>query len=251
MDSTSEDRLLLARAEDAVRLCEKYNYPHFVGFLDERQQATVLPFCRRFAGVVPHLWGGHTDAERVFLGVFPDFMQPDVTLFPLSPLTFRYRENASLSHRDFLGAILGLGIRREKIGDILCFSDKTVVFADVDIAPFIVEKITKVGSQGVQVFNGLDEPLVFERRFKELQTTVASARLDNVVKALTGLSREKAAALVEAGLVSYNHQVCENVSKGIVEGDILSIRGYGRFRVASLSARTKKDRLVLSAQKYL
>ena len=185
------------------------------------------------------------------LGVFPDFMQPDETLFPLEPLTFRYRENTSLSHRDFLGAMLGSGIRREKIGDILCFPDKTVVFVDADIASFIVEQITKVGSQGVQVSRGLDEPLVFERRFKELQTTVASARLDNVVKALTGLSREKAASAVVAGLVSCNHQVCVNVSKGIAEGDVLSIRGYGRFRVVSLSARTKKDRLVLFAQKYL
>lgn len=251
MDSTSEDRLLLARIEDAVRLCEKYSYPHFIGFLDERRQALAVPFCKRFDDVTPYVFGGYADAERVLLGVFPHFMQPDETLFPLTPLTFRFRQNATLSHRDFLGCMLHLGIRRDKIGDILCFPEKAVAFVDEDIAAFVQEQVTKVGGEGVTVTKGLDEPLAFSRQFQDIHMTVASARLDNVVKAITGLSREKAAACITGGLVSCNHQVQEQISKPVCEGDIISIRGYGRFRVRALSERTKKDRLILWAQKYL
>ncbi len=251
MDSTSEDKLLLARVDDAVDLCQKYSYPHFIGFLDERQQAVLTPHLKHCAGVVPLFWGGHEQAERALLGVFPDFFEPETSLFPLTPLTFRYRDAASLSHRDFLGTMLSLGIRREKIGDILCFSGKTVAFVCEDIAAFLCDQITKVGGEGVIIAVGLDEPLQFSRTYKEIQMTVASPRLDNAVKALTGLSREKAAAAIVSGLVSCNHQLSQNVSKTVCEGDILSIRGYGRFRLISLSVRTKKDRIVLIAHKYL
>lgn len=250
MDSTSEDRLLIARAEDAVMLCQKHSYPHFIGFLDERQRALLTSQFKHFADVQLLFWGGHEQAERTLLGAFPDFMQPDVSLFPMAPLTFRYRTSTALSHRDFLGTLLGHGIRREKVGDILCFPGKTVAFVSEDVAGFLSDQITKVGGEGVTLIQGLDEPLHFSRTYKELQMTVASPRLDNVVKALIGCSREKAATAIVSGLVSCNHQSCENVSKTVCEGDILSIRGYGRFRVVALSERTKKDRLVLIAHKY-
>lgn len=251
MDSTSEDRLLFARAADAVALCEKYSYPHFIGFLDERQRALLTPYFKQYTGVIPLFWGGHEQAERTLLGAFPHFIEQDTALFPLTALTFRYRETAALSHRDFLGTLLSTGIRREKVGDILCFSGKTVAFVSEDVAAFLCEQITKVGGEGVTLTMGLDEELQFSRAYKELQMTVASPRLDNVVKALTGLSREKAAAAITSALVSCDHQLCQNVSKTVCEGNILSIRGYGRFRIVSLSDRTKKDRIVLVAHKYL
>lgn len=251
MDFTSEDKLLLARAEDAVSLCEKHSYPHFVGFLDERQQMVLSAYFRHTEGTVICFWGGHEQAEKTMFGVFPDFMDADMMLFPLAPLTFRYRESAHLSHRDFLGTILSSGVRRDKIGDILCFDGKTVVFAAEEIAAFLCEQVTKVGGEGVTCTVGLDEPLQFSRTYKDIQMTVASPRLDNVVKALIGSSREKAAAMIVAGLVAVNHQPSENISKTVCEGDVLSIRGAGRFRIVSLSQKTKKERLVLFAQKYL
>lgn len=251
MDSTSDDKLLTARIADAVSLCEKHGYPHFVGFLDERQRAVAAAQLKRVPEVKPLFWGGFADAERTLLGVFPDFYAPDVSLFPLQPLSFIYRETATLTHRDFLGTMLGCGVRREKIGDILCDEGKTVAFVCEDIAPFLIQQMVRVGGEGVTVKDSLDGAVSAEHRYKELQMTVASPRLDNVVKALTGVSRETAAANVTGGLVSLNHQLCQTVTKIVCEGDILSVRGMGRFRITALSAHTKKDRLVLIAQKYL
>lgn len=251
MDSTSDARLLLARTEDAVALCEKHWYPHFVGFLDERQKVVTERFLKRASGVTAVFFGGYPLAERTFLGVFPDFMEPEETLFPLVPLTFSYREIATLSHRDFLGTLLAAGVRREKIGDIVCGAGRTVVFVSEDVAPFLQEQIVKVGGEGVTVSQGIGMELPTEKPYREISATIASPRLDNVVKALTGLSREKAAALIDAGLVSLHHLPCEAVTKTVGEQDVLSIRGYGRFLVVSLSGRTKKDRWILVAHKYL
>lgn len=251
MVSTSEDSLLLARVEDAVRLCDKHSYPHFVGFVDERQRAVIAAAFRRVSDAVCLFWGGYEQAERTVFGVFPSFMEPDTALFPLVALECTYRETATLSHRDFLGTILAHGIKREKIGDIVCQTGKTVLFADEDIAPFLCEQITKVGGEGVTFTVGLSTPLDVTRTYKEIRMTVASKRLDNVVKALTGLAREKAAGLITGGMVSLCHQPCETVSKPVTEGDIVSVRGYGRFRITSLSDVTKKERIVMVAHKYL
>ena len=251
MASISEDNLLLARVEDAVQLCDKHSYPHFVGFVDERQRALITAAFRHTPHIVSMFWGGYADAERTVFGAFPSFMETDTTLFPFVVLECTYRETANLTHRDFLGTVLSVGIKREKVGDILCKAGKTVLFVGEDVAAFVCEQITKVGGEGVNWSVGLSAPLDFTRTYKEINMTVASPRLDNVVKALTGLAREKASTLITSGLVSLCHQVCQSVSKTVLEGDIVSIRGYGRFRIVSLSNLTKKERIVLVAHKYI
>ncbi len=250
MDSTSEDRLLLARIEDAAVLCNKHQYPHFIGFLDERQRAICEPFVRKL-NVAPLFWGGHPDAERTILGVFPEDFPPDPAPFPLSALSFVYRETVSLSHRDFLGAMLAEGIRRDKIGDILCSSGYTVAFVSEEVSSFLAQQLKQVGREGVTVTEGIIRELPTNRQFETVRFTIASQRLDNVVKALTDISREKAADMIESDRVALNHIPCTSVSKTVCEGDILSIRGSGRFRVSDLSGQTKKGRILLIAQKYL
>ena len=250
MDSTSEDRLLLARIEDAAVLCDKHQYPHFIGFLDERQRAISASFVRKL-NATPFFWGGYEDAERTILGVFPEGFPPDPAPFPLSALSFTYREDAPLSHRDFLGALLAEGVRREKIGDILLSPGYAVSFVSDEVCSFLLNGIQKIGREGVQVTEGVLRELPINRQFSTIRATVASARLDNVVKALTGISREKAAELIESDRVSLNHLPCASVSKTVCENDLLSIRGAGRFRITDLSGQTKKGRILLIAQKYL
>lgn len=250
MVSISDD-LLRARLNDAVHLCDKYAYPHFIGFLDERQRAVLEPIVRKIPQIHPHFYGGYALAERTFLGVFPSFYEVDETLFPFKAITFLYCEQEALCHRDVLGALLGLGIRREKIGDIRCFDGRTVVFAHEDVHTFILEQVTKIGRVGVKACDGIIGELPQAYQFKEIHLTVASARLDNIVKAVTSTAREKAAALIIGGMVAINHTPCESVCKSVCEGDILSIRGHGRFRIDALSDTTKKGRLVLIAQKYI
>lgn len=251
MGSTSEDKWLSARVADAITLCDRQSCPHFIGFLDEGQRAQVMPLLQREKAVSFRFFGGFDGAERTVLGVFPPFIEPEDALFPLRVLKFSYRAQAALSHRDFLGTMLSCGIKREAVGDIVCGAGETIAVVSEEVAPFLQQQIEKVGGEGVTVTTADGETLTVERRFQPISATVASPRLDNVVKALMGCSREKAAAAIVGGLVSVNHVPYDAVAKTVVEGDILSLRGVGRFRIEALSAHTKKGRLFLSAQKYL
>lgn len=251
MGSISEDKWLLARIADAVALCDRQSSPHFVGFLDEGQKAQITPFLQREKAVSFRFFGGFDGAERTVLGVFPPFIEPEDALFPLCVLRFSYRAQAELSHRDFLGTMLSCGIKRETIGDIVCGTGETIAVVSEEVAPFLQQQIEKVGGEGVTITTANGETLTVEKKFQPISATVASPRLDNVVKALIGSSREKAAAAIVGGLVSVNHVPCDAVAKTVSEGDILSLRGVGRFRIDALSTHTKKGRLFLSAQKYL
>ena len=241
----------VARLEDALRLCRDRYRPQFVGFLDERQRALAQTLERRLGEVSLCFYGGRADAERVVAGFFPAFMEPERAAFPIVPLSFRYRKGERLQHRDVLGALLSCGIRRDKIGDILCGDGLTVVFADTEIASFLCDQIRTVRNEGVSVVRGVEGELPEARQFRELRDTIASPRLDAVVRVAVGASREEAARRIEAGLVSLNHKPCGSVSAPVQEGDILSIRGSGRFRVAELGPPTRKGRLFLTLQKYI
>lgn len=249
-DLSAEDGWLKARVADTVDLCERRSCPCFMGFLDERQRRVAEGELRRFPGACHLFWGGHEEAERTLLGVFPDYIEPEGELFPLTPLGFLFREETELTHRDVLGALLSCGIKREKIGDILCGQGIAVAFLDADIAPFVADQVDKIKREGVRCRLPYDGDLPIAHTFLEMRDTVASPRLDAVVKTAIGASREEAARRIVAGLVSLNHTPCLSVSASVKEGDILSVRGVGRFRIDTLGPLTRKGRIMITLQKY-
>ncbi len=251
MDSISEDKLLLARAQDAIHLCDKNGFAHCIGFLDERQRSVLTAAVHHCSLAQCVFWGGYAEAERTYFAAFPTFLPLDYEQVPVTALQFSYRDMAQLTHRDFLGTLLSLGVRREAVGDIICNVGHTVVFVADTVATFLSEQIDKVGGESVTVTVGIPENFSVTKKYAVLECFIASVRMDNIAKALIGCSREQAAQMVRSGLVSLNHVVCENVSAAVAEGDTLSIRGVGRFRVHSVEGRTKKGRVILIAHKYI
>lgn len=245
----ADDTILKAWVRDAVRLCELRSVPRFVGFLDERQCAVAAGMLERGANAM--FFGGYEDAERRMLGVFPEEFAAEESIFPIERLVFSYRKTASLSHRDFLGAILSSGVKREKIGDILCGEGIAFVFADREISRFLETQLEKVGGEGVTLLPDYQGETPSLRKFKEIRDTVASLRLDAIVKAAAGVSREQAARLVESGLVSVNHIARLSVSSQVQENDIISIRGVGRFKLQSVGPNTRKGRIFITLLKYI
>lgn len=245
------DDELKARISDCCSLCERQNKPKFLGFFDEHRAMAVKAFVQS-QGISCHLFGGHDDAERVMAGFFPFEPYGDdySDLFPLTALTFSSRRCDSLSHRDFLGSILALGIRRDKIGDILVGEGKCVVFADSSIADYIANQIDKVGRVGVKITYGFDE-LPQSRGFAQISSVISSPRLDCIVAAFTGKSREKAKNFILAQNVSVNHIVCADTAQRIDNNDVISIKGCGRFVVLSVDNVTKKGNIKLEAKKFL
>ncbi len=251
MERKPDDSVLEAKLNDAVRLAESGGRPRFIGFLDERQAVFTQKQMQNICFKNYMLWGGHGDSERVVFGAFPDFLVPDAAAFPVTAITAAFRRCDSLSHRDFLGALLANGIQRETLGDILVEEGRCVLFARSEISDFILSQTEKIGRVGVTLSTGASQPLPAGGAFEDFSTVVVSARLDCIVASAGGTSREKSSELIRAGLVMLNHEVNTSVSAPVAEGNKLSIRGKGRFVLDRLGPMTKKGRLSIAGRKYI
>ncbi len=251
MASTSNDGVaaLRARIEDSFRLCDRRQFPCFYGFLDLTEQAAVRAMLAHEQDWL--FYGGYPEAERQIFAAYPSYMMADEVVFPLCSLAFHYRPERALSHRDFLGTLLSVGLRREKIGDILCGEGLAVVYIWEDLVDFVCDQITKIGGEGVRITPYYDGKLPLHKEYKELTETVASPRLDGIVKALLHCSREEAARLVRLGYVSVDHVICEDVAAQIAAPCTVSVKGSGRYLLDRLGPPTKKGRLAMSARKCI
>lgn len=248
---TGQGGLLQARITDAARLARNRGTAHFVGFLDEREAHEALRIIEQNGIENAMLWGGHPEAERVLFGAFPDFAEPEAGTFPLEALTVQYRMQDKLTHRDFLGAFLHAGFERSVLGDILVEDGRCVLFCRQEVSGFLRTQVEKIGGVGVRISAGAQDPLPAAHRFADFSNVVASARLDCTVAAAVGTSREKAAEMVHSQLVELNHEPELSVSRPIREGDVLSVRGQGRFVIDRLGPVTKKGRLCIAGRKYI
>ena len=252
MDDRS-DKLFAARLEDMTVLCERDGTAQFSSFLDERQCSVAEAWCRRNAGALGYmLYGGYEDARRRILAVFPDYYAEYITeAFPMKCLTFTYRTEDKLTHRDFLGSFMAQQLKREVIGDIVVGDGIAQAFVTDVAAKLIGSSVTKIGRVGVKLTD--NEPFRLEnaQKFQEISGTVASLRLDCAVGLAAHLSREKAAVLIRSDKVDVNHFTVSSVSHELKEGDILSVRGCGRFVLSRIDGSTKKGRIHINLRKYI
>ncbi len=246
-----QDRAFAAHILDLFAIAEQKYIPRFSGFLDMHQSTLA----RQIASGQGHrgflFFGGHPESERVMLGVFPPYEEPDPGAFPIVPLTLRFRSEDPVGHRDLLGALMGLELRRETVGDILLEPGHAVLFTSEAVAPVVLSELTKVGRWGVKVSQGLPERLPALHRYQDKSVNVSAARLDCIVAAVAGCSREKAAQTVRAQLVSVNGLTVGETAHLLREGDVISIRGCGKFLFAQETGNTRKGRLCLLFKKYI
>ena len=244
MDAKKEKSYFCSRIRDLFTLCEKQSCPQFSSFLNEEEQkmaeTAFAPFSRK--GNVFLFYGGYESAQRRMLGVFPDWMEPDLSLFPICSFTVEFPERFSLRHQDFLGAFMGQGIRRETIGDILVQKGKGAVFCEERVKKVFLTQIDKIGSVGVTLKEGVAEELLVLEPPAERLVNVASFRLDAVAAALGNISREVAQRQIVSGLVFVNYAEKKDVSALLKEGDVLTIRGTGKFIFDAVIGETRKGR---------
>ncbi len=237
---SDKDNLFFSKLEDAVRLCQIRMKPYFFPFLSERKQAISEEYLKRTGFENYFFYGGYEQSERKMLALCPHNTFPD---FPVSAIEFRFRSADNLTHRDFLGSLMSLGIERETIGDILVENGRAVVFAKSELRDYIVSQIYKVGKIGVKAFDADLSDLPQGMGVEELLLTVTSMRLDNIVAAVTGLSREKTKNIILSGNVSCGFIQSSNISREIKVGDTLIIRGKGKYILQTVEGQTKKGRL--------
>lgn len=269
--ATDARDLFEARLEDAIRKCNAGSVAH-LPFLTMRQRrrAERLLDARGMRENV-WFWGGHPTAERACLFLLPDYLVailpedanereaalPDYLADELQEAVVALSMQGSgfrnLSHRDYLGAVLGLGIERDALGDIAVQDEHSaILFCPRTLAGFLSGELTKVGSDTVRCREcQIDESFTDGKKYRPISDTVASARLDCVVAALCNLSRDAAQSAVRSGLVEVDFEPEERVDTVLDPPITVSVRGHGRFILRSFDGETKKGRLRLKADQLV
>ncbi len=252
MVSKIEDRVMVSRLLDKAEQC-RYSSFVYSDFLSPHEAIIAKKVLDKVNGIFYTFTGGFDGAERVLAVLSSDFIDADEALSnaPISYLRVTPVVEKNLSHRDYLGSILGLGIKREKIGDILVYESYADVFLIDKIAEYILYNLDRIGNTKVeceiqQVYQ-YEPP---ERKEKIINTTVASVRADSVTASGFGVSRTKVLEYFKAQRVNINWETVSNPSKQLSEGDVISIRGKGRIVLDKIGGTTKKDRINITIRRF-
>ena len=251
-----EDRLTLAKVLDRAAQAENRNVPAATDFLSPQQRIQALDLLR-LAGVSETAYvcqGGYEGAERQLILFLPDWLDPDgaAAYTPIRCLRAAFRQEDRPGHRDFLGSLMGLGLVREKIGDILVGPDSADLLVLEGVADFLLQSWSSAGRTRLTVSAVEPDHLHLPAAArKEVRDTVSSLRLDAVVSSGFHMARGKAAALIESGKVQLNWRECVKPDKLLEAGDVVSARGFGKFELSEAGSLTRKGRISIVLQVYV
>lgn len=244
-------RKLWDQAEQADRQSKQV----VTGFLDPREQQIALAIAKHFPGLRFYIYGGYPEAERARVSSWPaswgDASFPQVISCVQAEGNFNF---VKLSHRDFLGAVLSLGVSRAMIGDIIYDEEenRAQILVDKLIAAYICANLYNVHNVKVHAEEvSLDSVKLRQARVKEIIGTVASLRLDAVASLGFGCSRSKISPLIKAEHIKINWQPVKSLTVKLKEGDIISLKGKGRIQLALLEGKSRKGRHRIKIKKYI
>ena len=256
LGAAGEDRLLLAKVLDRAGQAQSRNIPAATDFLSPQQQALALDLLR-LAGIPETGYmslGGYEGAERNILLFLPDWLEAaDAgSQSPIRCLRASFREEEKLSHRDFLGSLMGMGIVREKVGDILVGPAGADIMVLDTVAEFLLQSWNSAGRARLAV-TAIEpwEVRVPEVKCQEVRDTVSSLRLDAVASTGFRMARGKAAELITSGRVQVNWRECTKPDKLLTAGDTVSARGFGKFELTEVGGVTKKGRTAIVLKRYV
>ncbi len=261
----SEDKILIAKIEDKMRQCSENAMITNSVFLDMHERSVVSSMRASYPDVKTVFYGGFADAERTAAVMLPDYVEANdfeslcgyfeecSESDPLAVIEVeKDKFSPSLSHRDYLGALMGLGIKREITGDIIVTENGCRIAVLESMAEFIAENLTKAGR------GTLKTKIVPPHTVREEKTaagendsfTVSSMRLDSVVKNAFRVSRSDACAAIESGIVYVNDIECLKADRRISQGDKIVFRRKGRIIIEDCSSVSKKGRVIVNIKKF-
>ena len=247
-----EEQLFRKRIQELADTCFRRDVPVNTDFLNLSEQTVFHSISGMLPPVRFVLSGGFESSERKVLCFLPayeeELLDPPFDCLRIAPLNRRFAEE--LNHRDYLGAIMNLGIERSMLGDIVIKDGDAYIFVLKKMSRYLLESLTTIRHTTVTVELAEDSGELLKPEYEEIQGTVSSIRLDSIVALCGRLSRTKAAAYIEAEKVFINGQIASQVSRTVKEGEILSIRGIGKFKFDIAGGQTKKGRTVVTLLKY-
>lgn len=242
-----EEKITMRRVLDLIEMAiNKFTLVH-TNFLDPNLVELSKSILKRFDEIEYKVFGGFDNAERnvVFINNVHSFYDEDETN-PLRALQIELNTE-KITHRDVLGSVLGLGITRDKVGDIHIKEGEIKIVLLEDIADYVKYNLEKVKRENVKIY---DIPLSELGSIEELGTSqniiVASLRLDAVISEVYNLSRDTTQKLIKSEFVKVNHAVEDKTHHQVDAGNLISVRGKGRFKIVSLDGYTKKNRIKMA-----
>ena len=245
--------MLLAKLWDKINAGMRRNIQANTCFLSPREQEMARYLFGSAEGL--HYFGGHAEAERKMLIFLPDYLEESALLDEDSPLVClraHFYEGDSPNHRDFLGALMGIGIGRETVGDICVGADFCDFFVTAEMAPFLMQNFISAGRAKLQLQTiPLSQVSVPAQEVKEIKDTLASLRLDSVISSGFRIGRSLASQYVNAGKAAIDGLPCEKPDKAVSEGMKISVRGLGKIKIKSVNGQTKKGRISVVIDRYV
>ena len=254
----SDQRILLARVLDKVEFAQNRGVPAHTAFLSPAEQACVTDLLNACGHPRHVFYGGYEDAERRICLFLPDWQEDEDAVSledpPLCALEAAFPGGSSLTHRDLLGSLMGLGLTREKLGDILLPEPgRCQVIALPEVVPILRSQWESAGRCRCSEVTEIPLSALSPKppQVKTIRDTVATPRLDAVLASGFSLSRSRAAAYISGGKVAVNHRECLKNDKLMEEGDILTCRGLGKCVVKEVPGQSRKGRTMLILERYL
>lgn len=249
-----EERMFVDRAWEWIVGAGEYHEVKLTDFLDPRQCFILESLARRNLDVIVRQDGGYEGAERVRSLIAPSYRDLSFEPMKLKVLAISSLDQSleSLEHGDYMGALLSLGLKRDKIGDIHVLEDGCNVIVAEETADYLRANLRQVHRVNVYTeIKELNELRISIPNLDSMVLTVASLRLDGIVSDVYRLSRSKVLIPIKAGRCRINWRTEEDPSKNLKEGDIVSLQGFGRFKVLELDGVTKKGRFRVKIGKFV
>lgn len=245
--------MLLAKLWDKINAGMRRSIMASTCFLSPREQEMARYLFGNADGL--HFFGGYEDAERRMLVYLPEYLEEDALSADDSPvicLHAQFYEGDSPNHRDFLGALMGVGIGRETVGDICVGKDYCDFFVTADIAPYLLQNFISAGRAKLRLSAiSLSQAIIPEPEVKEIRDTLASLRLDSVISSGFRIGRSLASQYVTAGKAAIDGLPCEKPDKAVAEGMKISVRGLGKIKIKAVNGQTKKGRISVVIDRYV
>lgn len=250
---TKEEQQLEKRLLDLAETAYQRGIVTYSDFLNLNEQNIFHSIRPKLSYLKTESFGGYETAERQIAAFVPDAplfcSEYPIACVRIVPLQKKFAEK--LSHRDYLGSLLNLGLNRAKTGDILVEEEQAYLFCQDKLADFICENLTRIRHTTVMAQQVGREDFSYEPKVQEIMGTIASVRLDSLLSLAFKASRSSLTGQIEGGKVFVNGRLTTSNGYQPKEGDLVSVRGMGRFRLQGVGGHSKKGRSYVTLLKYI
>lgn len=243
-----EKKFEMRKLLDKIELVIKNHSIEITDFMDPYERLLARSILNRFSDINYKDFGGTSNAERKVICIYPHYFDEKDVSFNLVYLRLK-GEIEGLIHKNFLGALLNLGIKRAKTGDIQIHEDHVDIILKSEISNYIIQNLDRVGNKKVSISSiekeDLAEPQI---KYKEISKFIPSMRIDSFLSSAYNISRQDSINIIKFGNVKVNWEEINKPSRELEVGDIISTRGYGRAIIKSIDGFSKKGRLHITVQ---